>query len=140
MLPLTVAHEVRAALLSYLRTTFAFRDQALEHRLFAFLEHPEHGLFRGPFIDLRLPFRKAAADAALPLDVVPPYRPYAHQLRAWQRLSSRDRAPESTLVTTGTGSGKTECFLYPLLDHAACEARAGRRGIKAIVLGLVTVL
>ena len=37
----------------------------------------------------------------------------------------------STLVATGTGSGKTESFLYPILDH--CK-NVGRRGIKAIVI------
>ncbi|WP_028323998.1 DEAD/DEAH box helicase [Desulfatirhabdium butyrativorans] len=40
--------------------------------------------------------------------------------------------PRSTLIATGTGSGKTECFLYPILDY--CAARAGMPGIKAIVI------
>jgi DEAD/DEAH box helicase domain-containing protein len=134
VLPVTVAEEVRAALLSYLRTTFGFRDKALQERLFAFLEAPDTGLFRGPYVDLRLPFRKAGPDEPSPIDLVPPYRPYTHQLRAWERLGSRDRAPRSTLITTGTGSGKTECFLYPVLDHVMREAQAGRRGIKALIL------
>ena len=37
------------------------------------------------------------------------------------RLAS-DRMAASTLVATGTGSGKTECSLYPLLDHCASQA------------------
>lgn len=47
-------------------------------------------------------------------------------------LGSRVRAgavrvpePRATLITTGTGSGKTECFLFPLLDHALRESLAG---------------
>ncbi|MGI2027375.1 DEAD/DEAH box helicase [Endozoicomonas acroporae] len=35
------------------------------------------------------------------------------------------------MVATGTGSGKTECFLFPLLDH--CQRNPGP-GIKAIVI------
>jgi len=35
-------------------------------------------------------------------------------------------------VATGTGSGKTECFLYPILDHVL--ANPSQRGIKAIIL------
>ncbi|MCB1688975.1 MAG: DEAD/DEAH box helicase, partial [Halioglobus sp.] len=50
--------------------------------------------------------------------------------QAWQRLVSGARAA-NTLVATGTGSGKTECFLYPVLDHCL---RAGQPGIKAIVI------
>jgi DEAD/DEAH box helicase domain-containing protein len=65
---------------------------------------------------------------------VPSYPPHLHQLEAWQRLSSKGQEPRATLITTGTGSGKTECFLYPLLDHAYRERAAGRPGIKAIVL------
>ena len=38
---------------------------------------------------------------------------------------------KSTIIATGTGSGKTECFLYPLLDH--CK-RNPEPGIKAIVI------
>jgi DEAD/DEAH box helicase domain-containing protein len=132
MLPLTVAHQLRGTLLDYLRTTFGFKDAQLEQALFAHLTHPTHGLFKGPFVDVRLPFREATGEQ-IPLDVAPRFTPYAHQLRAFQRLSSRDgHTPEATLVTTGTGSGKTECFLYPILDH--CLRHAGEPGIKAIIL------
>jgi len=36
------------------------------------------------------------------------------------------------MVTTGTGSGKTECFLFPLLDHCLRARRQGQQGIKAV--------
>jgi DEAD/DEAH box helicase domain-containing protein len=79
--------------------------------------------------------RNGAGRCRDPLDVKPPYPPHLHQLRAWNRLSSRDgHEPEATLVTTGTGSGKTECFLYPILDHCLRAHGLGQRGIKAIVL------
>lgn len=61
-------------------------------------------------------------------------KPYAHQIESWQLL--RDPTPQSVLVTSGTGSGKTECFLLPLLDDLACEAgKVGRlSGVRAIAL------
>ena len=34
-------------------------------------------------------------------------------------------------MATGTGSGKTECFLLPILDYCA---QAGNQGIKAIII------
>ena len=37
-------------------------------------------------------------------------------------------------MATGTGSGKTECFLYPLLDHCARANSDGVAGIKALVI------
>jgi hypothetical protein len=58
---------------------------------------------------------------------------------AFARLTSKDgHAPQHTLVTTGTGSGKTECFLYPILDH--CLRHAGTPGIKAIILYPINAL
>ncbi len=131
MIPSVLAREVRASLVDYLRTTFAFSDAAFESALFAHLEGPE-GLFRGPYVDIRLPFRKAAPEDKSPLDLEVPFLPYAHQRQAFLRLSSKEQQPRPTLVTTGTGSGKTECFLYPILDH--CLRHAGTSGIKAIIL------
>lgn len=45
--------------------------------------------------------------------------PYAHQLSAWQLLS--ESKPKSVVVTSGTGSGKTECFMVPILDRLVRE-------------------
>lgn len=131
--PTVLAREVRAAILDYLATTLSIADPGVEAELVRFLDGPD-GMFRGPFVDLRLPFRRGAGEVGELLDVAPPFPPYAHQRRAFERLSSKRDRPRHTLVTTGTGSGKTECFLYPVLDHCAREVAAGRRGIKAIVL------
>ena len=37
-------------------------------------------------------------------------------------------------MTTGTGSGKTEAFLIPVLDHCRRAKQAGKRGVKAVLL------
>ena len=133
MIPWVVSRELRATLLDYLRSTWSLGDRAFEAALFQFLSGP-HGIFQGPYLRLGLPFAPCPAGAAIPLDVVPPYAPHLHQLEAWQRLSSRGQSPRATLITTGTGSGKTECFLYPILDHVQREVAAGKVGIKAIIL------
>jgi DEAD/DEAH box helicase domain-containing protein len=67
---------------------------------------------------------------AFPLD----RKPYAHQLEAWKALA---KPGQSVLVTSGTGSGKTECFLVPILDTLAREtkSRGGvQEGVRAIML------
>lgn len=56
--------------------------------------------------------------------------PHAHQLDAWT-ATIRDGA--SCLVTAGTGAGKTECFLIPLLDDLLRNPRRGG-GVQAILL------
>lgn len=60
--------------------------------------------------------------------------PYAHQLAAWQQLSKP--APQSVIVTSGTGSGKTECFLLPILDDLVRQAQSAESlvGVQALFL------
>lgn len=62
------------------------------------------------------------------------YPAYAHQVEAWKHLRADD--PRSVLVSSGTGSGKTECFLVPMLDDLACEAESRGRlsGVRALML------
>ena len=47
------------------------------------------------------------------------YQPYEHQFQCWRTLL-KDKTPDgknmSIVVTTGTGSGKTECFMLPLVQ------------------------
>ncbi len=45
------------------------------------------------------------------------YAPYEHQYQSWKALLSDtvNGNPLSVCVTTGTGSGKTECFMLPLV-------------------------
>ena len=47
------------------------------------------------------------------------YDPYEHQYQCWKTLlkdTTDDGKPMSIVVTTGTGSGKTECFMLPLVQ------------------------
>lgn len=56
--------------------------------------------------------------------------PYAHQLATW-RAALEQR--QSVLVTAGTGAGKTECFLIPVLQDCLAQGRRGA-GIRAILI------
>ena len=133
MLPSLVAEELRASLTSFLGTTFALADDDVRAELERFIADEAEGVFRGPYVRLRLPFRPAAPGWRDLLTFVPRnFTPHRHQVQAWERLSSLTGTPRPTLVTTGTGSGKTESFLVPLLDH--CRRQARTRGIKALVL------
>ena len=136
MIPSLVAGEVRRALVDYLATTFSLADDDVRDALEAFLTDPAHGIFRGPYLRVRTPFRPVGPEWTSPLGWLPEgLVPYQHQAAAFERLSTvGGREPEATLVTTGTGSGKTECFLLPILDHCARQRDIGGKGIKALIL------
>ncbi len=133
MLPLQQAYEVQHSILEYLKATFSFKDKAVHEAFYKFVTDAEDGIFKGPYVSLKLPFVKATDDELIPLQIAPGFPPYDHQFKAFKRLTTQDNhKPQSTLVTTGTSSGKTECFLYPILDH--CYKNIDRKGIKIIIL------
>ncbi|MES2210080.1 MAG: DEAD/DEAH box helicase [Chloroflexota bacterium] len=60
--------------------------------------------------------------------------PYEHQAEALRRTLVEHR---SIVVTTGTGSGKTECFLFPILGRLAMEAERGPSRAQPAVRALL---
>ena len=55
-------------------------------------------------------------------DVFPPARPlYQHQEGALHKAVAR----RNLVIATGTGSGKTECYLFPILHQLLTEGDAG---------------
>ena len=130
MIPSVIARQVQRGVEDFLLTTFPITNPFFAGTLEKLLATPGM-LFRGPYLSIKLPF-VPADEAPRPFPEVLPesFAPYRHQQQAWDRLDTR--AGRSTIVATGTGSGKTECFLYPILDH--CFRQRGRRGIKAILI------
>ena len=133
MLPSLVALDIQEGLRQFLITGFEPSD-AFFHGLMSRFVEDANRWFKGPYLQVGLPFRTGASgDRFFAPRFTLPHNCYVHQEQAWQRLAS-DRQAANTLVATGTGSGKTECFLYPVLDHCVRERAAGRPGIKALIL------
>jgi DEAD/DEAH box helicase domain-containing protein len=129
MIPSVISTQVRQGIEDFLRTTFPPAEPFFENVLESLIAE-QNALFKGPFVTLKLPFRPGKMSGGHFADIPMKFAPYRHQERAYERLSG-DR-PQSTLIATGTGSGKTECFLYPLLDY--CYRHRGERGVKAIII------
>ncbi|GGB73509.1 DEAD/DEAH box helicase [Shewanella inventionis] len=63
------------------------------------------------------------------------YSPFTHQLKSWQMLLN-DK-PQSVVVTSGTGSGKTECFMVPVIEDLHREIKQTNEplvGVRALFL------
>lgn len=133
MLPTPIARQVQESIRAFLQQMFPTTTEYFRGMVERLTREGNGGLFRGPWYELRLPFESADAGEELPFrEISFPYTPHKHQADAFRRLCGD--TPQSTLVTTGTGSGKTECFMYPVLDYCARMQREGRRGIKAVFL------
>ena len=136
MLPSLLTRDIQDGLKQFLITGFEPSDHHL-HGMMARFVAPgnEEQWLKGPYLQLGLPFRPGAKGRNYFPNFQTEYPGFTHQELAWQRLQTGSgHLPGNTLVATGTGSGKTECFVYPMLDHAARALSAGEKGIKALVI------
>lgn len=132
MIPGLLASEVSAALREFIVTGYETETAPFKGEFRRLVEEQQDGeaFIKGPYVSVGLSFLRGKAGTDFFSGFTTEFPPFAHQEQAWQRLAS-DRKAANTLVATGTGSGKTECFLYPVLDHCQRDASAG---IKAIVV------
>ncbi len=126
----------------YLRSSFEFGKTDLQKLFEKQLENEK--LFKGPYVDMTFPFErghnlnylieeKVVCQSFRKLNDINFERPlYSHQEDSINLLKSG----RSAIITTGTGSGKTECFLYPILNDLLYDIEAGNNdiGIRAIFL------
>ena len=144
--PLAAAEAIRESYERYLLSRHAPRDARLRNDFRAELEG-DFALTRGPLLQASPPFEQGASltdlvheeilhDGFLELDsdAFPIERPlYRHQEEAIRKAVSG----RNLIVATGTGSGKTECYLFPILDHLLRERAAGTLaapGVRAMLL------
>jgi Distinct helicase family with a unique C-terminal domain including a metal-binding cysteine cluster len=129
MIPSVLASRFRDSLIEYMDASYPVTTPLFRGSIRRFLDR-ENNFFHEPYISVKLPFRVAEHGNERFRALNPPYAPRVHQNRAYDRLCGTD--PVSTLVATGTGSGKTECFQYPILEY--CYAHIGEPGIKAVII------
>lgn len=140
---IALAKQVEERYRRYLQTTFYFKDPTLRTSFEQALQAGH--LSKGPYLEGTPVFKRgltprtlfhtlleAQSDAGL-VQAVHGDRPlYQHQEDAIRGVFEG----HNVVVATGTGSGKTESFLYPILLHLYQESRAGTLcpGTRALIL------
>lgn len=126
----------------FLKSSFELGKSNLQKLFVEQLEKEK--LFKGPYVDLNFPFQRGKNIESLieegvmcksfkRLDDINFTRPlYSHQEEAIRTI----RKGHSAIITTGTGSGKTESFLYPILNDLLFDIEKGNKevGVRAIFL------
>lgn len=145
--PLRTTSRIRDEYRRYLRSTFPLRRPELAAAFTHQLEH-EFRLTQGPLLQASPPYVSGSTVRDLVTDGVlnagflrlapeafPIDRPlYLHQEQALRKAVGGRR---NLVVATGTGSGKTECFLLPVLDHLMREREEKslrKPGVRALLL------
>ncbi|MBI4602868.1 MAG: DEAD/DEAH box helicase, partial [Planctomycetes bacterium] len=142
--PIDLAERIAEQYRRYLRSTFQFKDLTLRSSFAEALER-EGSLVNGPFLEAAPLYQRGLECQALLRELLgrdvdprfvdaltPMRRLYTHQEKAIRRV----REGRNVVVATGTGSGKTEAYLYPILLDLYERHRTGRGspGVRALVL------
>lgn len=141
--PIQAARTIEASYRNYLATTIHFEDKELQNQLRAILEG-RNFLSKGPFLEATPPHTKDATvrdlvdqellnKGMLSLGGFDPDRQlYVHQVNAIKKALEK----KNYIVVTGTGSGKTECFLLPIINDILEEfSNSGHKpGVRAMIL------
>ncbi|MBS3780561.1 MAG: DEAD/DEAH box helicase [Desulfovermiculus sp.] len=127
MIPSILSQQIDQGLKDFLSTTFHSTNPLFHNMLDRFLDR-DGALNKGPYISLQLPFQKGSSQEFFP-EIPLGFTPHLHQELAFARLCGQNPLP--TLIASGTGSGKTECFSQPILEH--CRT-SDQPGIKAILI------
>ena len=130
---LLLAREIQFGLKQFLITAYEPSDPFFSGIMKKFTQD-ESRWMKGPYLQLGLPFRSGVAGRTTSIDSRRSTSGFVHQEAAWNRLASNQFGKVSPIVATGTGSGKTECFLYPILDYRARAKAEGVGGVKTLVI------
>ena len=145
--PAKAADEIKKEYIGYISTTFHFPNQNLQKKLF---EELDKTVSNGPFVEIKDSFESGKSIEELIINgtlsplfrdlernkkylpKLPIYRPlYLHK-----KGSRKIVAGNNVVVSTGTGSGKTNCFLIPVINELFREKEQGKLndGVRAIFI------
>jgi ATP-dependent helicase YprA (DUF1998 family) len=148
-----VAERIHGRLQRYLEAQYHIRDTALIEERRILLQEPG-GISQRPFIEITPSYATAGKFSELKIpDVirnllqtlsewspgVGVFPPYRHQADALEHFFAEGNDGNDLIVATGTGSGKTETFLYAVLGALALEGTERpesfkKDGIRALLL------
>ncbi|MCS6907636.1 MAG: DEAD/DEAH box helicase, partial [Anaerolineales bacterium] len=143
MNPIEFSQRIEERYRRYLKTTFYFKDPELRRSFEQALDAGH--LSKGPYLEATPAFKRGQRPRELFGDILG-FRPDEGFLKAVQGDRSLYQHQEEAIrkvfkghnvvVATGTGSGKTEAFLYPILLHLYQEFQAGQlgSGVRALIL------
>lgn len=142
--PVDTTRKIKTDYENYLRSILKVKSPELTRKAYSALAQSE--FVKGPYLESTPPFvtgcalsdlmaegkasqafRTIAEEAAI-------HRPlYLHQETSFQKITEDKR---NIIVSTGTGSGKTECFLYPIFNELMREKEDQRLspGVRALLL------
>ncbi len=153
--PADASNRIKEEFIDYISTSFSIADKEYDD-LFKEKLNKQGVISKGPLVDIKDIFKSGESLASLcsenilsPLfkeieknkpigskykHKLPINRPlYLHQEKAINVITTNKK---NAVITTGTGSGKTECFLIPVINELLREIEVGtlKAGVRALLI------
>lgn len=152
--PAKASSNIKEEFIDYIATTYAFADSSLQNQ---FVKVLKENISRGPLLEIDDVFKTGKSIEEMIDDEDCPLSPlfrelearkpndklhkkklpitrklYAHQEKAIRAIVGGNNA----VISTGTGSGKTNCFLIPVLNELLREKEQGtlEKGVRALFI------
>ena len=136
--PISLYNTIKEGYLRYLDTAFWLRDPCLRAERRQLLEQ-DGVIFTEPLLEAILPYEhgstiaQACRELGLSADIADQlsrivfdsdsdFPLYTHQVQSLTALYPETAEKRNLVITSGTGSGKTECFLLPIFVRLLIEA------------------
>jgi ATP-dependent helicase YprA (DUF1998 family)/predicted RNA-binding protein YlxR (DUF448 family) len=144
MNPISTKTTIEKDYLSYLEEILVVRDKEINRKSKRALL--ETKFVKGPYLEATLPFVSGKTLHQLvdegviskEFSTINNEIHYDRPLRMHQEIALRKivEHKKNVIVATGTGSGKTECYLYPIFDELMKEKEKGEldSGVRALLL------
>ena len=140
--PVSASEQITNKYKRYLKTIFSINDTELSRQFTERLDEP--GVFsKGPYLEVNASFEKGASidqmifNGKLAKSFGRINMPLSRQLHKHQEIAiEKAMSGRNIVVSTGTGSGKTEAFLIPILEVIIreYEAKTLRPGVRALLI------
>ena len=152
--PARASQNIKEEFIDYISTTHSFADPKLQAQ---FITELRANIARGPLLEIKDVFKSGKSIEEMIGDEVCPLSPLFRELEAGKPKDKlhKHKLPidrklylhqenairaivggHNSVVSTGTGSGKTNCFLIPVLNELLREKETGTlgKGVRALFI------
>lgn len=141
--PINICNEIKYGYINYLLSAYPLVIQEIEKEFIHLISSSKDSFFNGPFLSISKPFLKGKSLQYLiesgllhkefeKKQFYPERSLYSHQEQAIRKLTEN----RNLVIATGTGSGKTESFLLPIINNLLEEQTKGnlKEEVYALIL------
>lgn len=143
--PIETTNNIRREYVNYLKSMFVFKNPELRAEAEKVIDQSDNELIKGPYLESTASYKTGLTLRELVKEnvlekgfekLIPKLGEFPLYLHQQKSIEKNVKEGKNLIVSTGTGSGKTESFLIPILNELVKEDNEGtlNPGVRALIL------